>query len=89
MKEINTPLTIIFFHGLQSLYGMDSWKTTWTPRGTDVCWPQEWLPEALEMEIVRTISVSYDSIASNWGKSEKVPEVEILGFKLVNELIHE
>jgi hypothetical protein len=89
MKETNRPLTIIFFHGLQSLYGMESWKTTWTQRGTDVCWPQEWLPEALGMEIVRTISVSYDSIASNWGKSEKVPEVETLGFSLVNELIHE
>jgi hypothetical protein len=41
------------------------------------------------MEIVRTISVSYDSIASNWGKWEKVPKVEPLGSKLVNELIHE
>jgi hypothetical protein len=41
------------------------------------------------MDKVRTISVSYDSIASNWGKSEKVPEVETLGFSLVNELIHE
>jgi hypothetical protein len=67
---------------------MESWKTTWTYRGTDVCWPQEWLPEALGMDKVRTISVSYDSIASNWGKSEKVPEVKTLGSNLVEELIH-
>ncbi|CAM6027515.1 unnamed protein product [Sphagnum balticum] len=89
MKETNMPLTIIFFHGLQSLDRMKSWKTTWTQRGTDVCWPQEWLPEALGMEIVRTISVSYDSIASNWGKGEEVPEVETLGSNLVDKLIHE
>ncbi|KAH9569125.1 hypothetical protein CY35_03G115700 [Sphagnum magellanicum] len=41
------------------------------------------------MEIVRVISVSYDSIASNWGKWEKVQKVETLGSNLVNELIHE
>jgi hypothetical protein len=40
------------------------------------------------MDKVRTISVSYDSIASNWGKSEKVPEVKTLGSNLVEELIH-
>jgi hypothetical protein len=89
MKETNMPLTIIFFHGLQLLDGMESWKTTWTQRGTDVCWPQEWLPVALGMEIVRVISVSYDSIASSWGKWEKVQKVETLGSNLVNELIHE
>lgn len=88
MKQTNMPLTIIFFHGLQLLDGMESWKTTWTQRGTDVCWPQEWLPEALGREIVRAISVSYDSIASNWGRWEKVQKVETLGFNLVNELIH-
>ncbi|CAM6055746.1 unnamed protein product [Sphagnum tenellum] len=89
MKQTNMPLTIIFFHGLQLLDGMESWKTTWTQRGTDVCWPQEWLPEALGREIVRAISVSYDSIASNWGRWEKVQKVETLGSNLVNELIHE
>jgi hypothetical protein len=88
MKETNMPLTIIFFHGLQSLDGMESWKTTWTQRGTDVCWPKEWLPEALGKKI-ETISVSYDSIASSWGKWEKVQKVETLGSNLVNELIHE
>jgi hypothetical protein len=68
---------------------MEFWKTTWTQLGTDVCWPQVWLPEALGLEIVRTISVSYDSIASNWGKREEVRKVETLGSELVNELIHE
>jgi hypothetical protein len=88
MKETNMLLTIIFFHGLQSLPGMESWKTTWMQPGTDVCWPQEWLPQDLGREKVRPISASYDSIASNWGKSEKVPKVETLGSKLVIELIH-
>ncbi len=89
MTETNMLLTIIFFHGLQLRDGMESWKTTWTQRGTDVCWPQEWLPEALGMEIVRVISVSYDYFASNWGKCEEVQKMETLGSNLVNELIHE
>jgi hypothetical protein len=88
IKDTKRPLTLTFFHGLQSLPGMESWKTTWMQRDTDVCWPQEWLPQDLGREKVRLISTSYDSIASNWGKSEKVPKVETLGSKLVIELIH-
>lgn len=79
-------LTIIFIHGLQILNRTDAWRSTWIKRGTDVCWPEAWLPEDLGKEKVRVLSVSYD--ASQWGKGEPDSSVEDFGSKFVEEFIH-
>lgn len=79
-------LTIIFIHGLQILNRTDAWRSTWIKRGTDVCWPEAWLPEDLGKEKVRVLSVSYD--ASQWGKREPASPVQDFGSKFVEELIH-
>jgi len=79
-------LTIIFIHGLQVLNRTDAWRSTWIKRGTDVCWPEAWLPEDLGKEKVRLLSVSYD--ASQWGKREPDSSVQDFGSRFVEELIH-
>ncbi|CAM6037316.1 unnamed protein product [Sphagnum compactum] len=68
---------------------MDAWKTTWTKRGTNMCWPQAWLPEDLGEEKVRVLSASYDFDASHWGKKgQKMQEVQKFGSSLLEQLIH-
>jgi hypothetical protein len=75
-------LTIIFIHGLQILNRTDAWRSTWIKRGTDVCWPEAWLPEDLGKEKVRVLSVSYD--ASQWGIRDSVQD---FGTNFVDEII--
>ncbi|CAM6027520.1 unnamed protein product [Sphagnum balticum] len=79
-------LTIIFIHGLQILNRTDAWRSTWIKRGTDVCWPEAWLPEDLGKEKVRVCSVSYD--ASQWGKRKPDSSVQDFGSKFVEDIIH-
>jgi hypothetical protein len=68
---------------------MDAWKTTWTSRGTNMCWPQAWLPEDLGEEKVIVLSASYDFAASHWGKKgQKMQEVQKFGSSLLEELIY-
>jgi hypothetical protein len=62
---------------------IDAWKTTWT-NNSNVCWPQEWLPEDLGKERVRLLSMSYDSKAENQGNTEDVRDI---GFQLVESLV--
>lgn len=79
-------LTLIFFHGLQMLDGTDTSETTWKNRSGTVCWPQVWLPEDLGKERVRVLSMSYDSIASRWGKSGQT-DLRAIGSDLVEKFI--
>lgn len=89
IKKSHKLLTIIFVHGLQVREGMDAWKNTWTRRGTNMCWPQAWLPEDLGEEKVRVLSASYDFAASHWGKKgQKMQEVQKFGSSLLEQLIH-
>ncbi|CAK9274138.1 unnamed protein product [Sphagnum jensenii] len=83
-------LTLIFFHGLQLEDGTSPWRSTWTARGTDECWPQKWVPEDLRekgIENVRVLSLSYDSIASRWGRRGRTRNVSDIGKDLVQKLI--
>jgi hypothetical protein len=83
-------LTLIFFPGLQLEDGTSPWRTTWTARGTDECWPQRWVPEDLRekgIENVRVLSLSYDSIASRWGRGGRTRNVSDIGKDLVQKLI--
>jgi hypothetical protein len=80
-------VTIILFHGLQMSDAMDAWKTTWT-NNSNVCWPQEWLPEDLGKERVRVLSMSYDSTATRWVKNQgKTERVQEIGSELVESLV--
>ncbi|CAM6028976.1 unnamed protein product [Sphagnum balticum] len=70
--------------------GTSPWWTTWTAHGTDECWPQKWVPEDLrekEIENVRVLSLSYDSIASRWGRRGRTRNVSDIGKDLVQKLI--
>ncbi|KAH9556452.1 hypothetical protein CY35_07G028500 [Sphagnum magellanicum] len=80
-------VTIILFHGLQLPDARDAWKTTWT-NNSDVCWPQEWLPEDLGKEGVRVLSMSYDSTATRWVKNQgNTEDVRDIGSALVESLL--
>jgi triacylglycerol esterase/lipase EstA (alpha/beta hydrolase family) len=80
-------VTIILCHGLQMSDAMDAWKTTWTNK-SNVCWPQEWLPEDLGKERVRVLSMSYDSTATRWVKNQgKTERVQEIGSELVKSLV--
>ncbi|KAH8956105.1 hypothetical protein BDL97_07G021400 [Sphagnum fallax] len=80
-------VTIILFHGLQMSDAMDAWKTTWT-NNSNVCWPQEWLPEDLGKERVRVLSMSYDSTATRWVKNQGNTErVQDIGSELLESFV--
>jgi pimeloyl-ACP methyl ester carboxylesterase len=80
-------VTIILFHGLQMPDARDAWKTTWTNK-SNVCWPQDWLPEDLGKEKVRVLSMSYDSTATRWIKNQgNTEDVRHIGSDLVESLV--
>ncbi|CAM6033166.1 unnamed protein product, partial [Sphagnum compactum] len=80
-------VTIILFHGLQMPDARDAWKTTWT-NNSNVCWPQEWLPEDLGKEKVRVLSMSYDSTATRWVKNQgNTKHVQDIGSELLESFV--
>jgi hypothetical protein len=66
------------------------WEESLVACGTDECWPQKWIPEDLRekgIENVRVLSLSYDSIASRWGRRGRTRNVSDIGKDLVQKLI--
>ena len=69
---------VVFFHGLQFGDKTDNiWRSTWLQRDTELCWPEQWLPQDLG-ESVRVLLLSYDAHATRLhggGNNDDVAEI--------------
>ena len=70
---------VVFFHDLQYGHEIETimWRSTWLQRDTDVCWPEQWLPQDLGGS-VRVHLLSYAAHATRLhggGNNDDVSEI--------------
>jgi hypothetical protein len=78
---------VVFFHGLQRPYELETWKRTWASRtNPQDCWAQNWLPHDLGGNI-RVLALSYDSCAVRTDNKGHIEDVSELGRNILQTLV--